>query len=557
MYTKDEKQDKLFWLLMMGLAFSSLTYLFFSDQVLLRGEETMHLARIEGIREGLLCGQLPVRIHAFQFNGYGTPEGIFYPDIFLYPMAVMRMAGLGFGVVYNSYWLMVYLLVFWAGWYAYRLLSGSWGRGAMAAILYGTQFIFLWGLGNMMSSLAYGFMPLAFVSCYLILKGKDGARLWPWLVLATTAIIQSHVICTLLTVAGYLAICLCCHRGLLERDRRLALLKAAGLSMVLNLWRLVPFLYMYEKLDFRIKEPEVYHAGFNSLHLITSDWYNLLLAQCWLGIPVLVLLGFFLVYHRNRMGQERGFYLSAAGTLVLVAGVTEYFPWHAIELLPWLGGFLPKLQFSLRFVPLGMVPLAYYLGSYLVEMLLERRRCLAGMGAVCLAVCGATVWTLQENIDFYIGGNHLTNKIRYDAYAELPSYGGLEDYLYSDIWFRDMRNRQGQVPQPGDIYTEAEVTSFAKRGTSIDMAYRADRETAARLPLFYYPGYHAYLDGEGHEVPLLEGEQHLMHAVLPAGSHRVEIRYGGLWFFRAADWLSAAGLAVFLWLWYREGRRMP
>ena len=42
-----------------------------------------HLNRIEGIKEGLLSGQFPVRLDVNCIRGYGMPTGIFYPSLFV------------------------------------------------------------------------------------------------------------------------------------------------------------------------------------------------------------------------------------------------------------------------------------------------------------------------------------------------------------------------------------------------------------------------------------------------------------------------------------------
>ena len=54
---------------------------------------TFHLNRILGVEESLKAGMIPVRINGFSFNGYGYPDPVFYPQLFLYVPAVLH--GLG------------------------------------------------------------------------------------------------------------------------------------------------------------------------------------------------------------------------------------------------------------------------------------------------------------------------------------------------------------------------------------------------------------------------------------------------------------------------------
>ena len=53
-----------------------------------------HLLRIEGLKEALLSGQFPARIHPIQTYGYGYASSIFYPELFLYFPALLRICSL-------------------------------------------------------------------------------------------------------------------------------------------------------------------------------------------------------------------------------------------------------------------------------------------------------------------------------------------------------------------------------------------------------------------------------------------------------------------------------
>ena len=60
-----------------------------------------HLYRIEGIAQGLIEGQFPVRMQTVQAAGYGYPVSIMYGDIFLYPVALLVILGMSINNAYN------------------------------------------------------------------------------------------------------------------------------------------------------------------------------------------------------------------------------------------------------------------------------------------------------------------------------------------------------------------------------------------------------------------------------------------------------------------------
>ena len=55
-----------FWIIVMMGAWIILSQWFFSTGVSPRWDVSYHMNRVEGIKEGLLAGQFPVRIHAYQ-----------------------------------------------------------------------------------------------------------------------------------------------------------------------------------------------------------------------------------------------------------------------------------------------------------------------------------------------------------------------------------------------------------------------------------------------------------------------------------------------------------
>lgn len=60
-----------------------------------------HLARLQNLADGLKSGQFPVRMGGFSFNGYGAITSVFYPDVLLYPFALMLLGGASAAYVGN------------------------------------------------------------------------------------------------------------------------------------------------------------------------------------------------------------------------------------------------------------------------------------------------------------------------------------------------------------------------------------------------------------------------------------------------------------------------
>ena len=66
------------------------TYPLFSDYLSYGQDLNFHLFRIEGIKDGLLSGQFPVRVDPTHNNGYGYITASVYPSLFLYFPALLQ-----------------------------------------------------------------------------------------------------------------------------------------------------------------------------------------------------------------------------------------------------------------------------------------------------------------------------------------------------------------------------------------------------------------------------------------------------------------------------------
>ena len=62
-----------------------------------------HLLRIEGIKDGLLAGDFPIKIQSNWLKGNGYATAVFYGDLFLYIPAILRLCGFSIAQSYNIY----------------------------------------------------------------------------------------------------------------------------------------------------------------------------------------------------------------------------------------------------------------------------------------------------------------------------------------------------------------------------------------------------------------------------------------------------------------------
>jgi hypothetical protein len=487
------------------------------------GDDTLfHLNRIEGIKEGILAGQFPVRIHAFQMDGIGYPAGVFYPELFLYIPATLRLAGLPLEISYKIFCVLIHLGTVFISWYSFRVLSGSRQAGAFGAVLYLSFWYYLLDVyvrGALGEQLAMMFLPLALTMTLQILHGNE--RYWPMAVLAYTGILQSHLLSTcMVAVLVFLAGIWYC-KGLLERKRLWACSKTVFFTLWLNLWFLVPFFTFYstEKLNITAELMPIQSQGWSIATLASMIVI--------LGIPSVFSM---YVCLRQHYKKARVFFVS--GVLFLIASL-DIFPWDAMP----GQSFIRVLQFPWRFMAFAAVCFAFYGGLGVSGFLLRGHHVREKTAVFCLSACILAISFLEITV------LPLRPVVSSSFLLELPSYGTAlgqgDDYLYQGMHSEDTRGKNKLTADDA-----AEIYDVEKRGTTIFFSYEAKEDTAASLPFIYYPGYEAMQDGK--KLTITEDTRHFVQVLLPAGKGRVDVSYAGLVLFQQADMVSFTGLCLFL-----------
>lgn len=547
------------------MAMGMLMQWFLHAGVLMKGDVCFHLNRILGIASGLAAGDFPVYVHGFQAQGFGTLDGALYPGDLLYLPALLVCRGASIATAWGAYWVLAVCLGFLATWRGYALMSGRAFLGLVAALLFSGSAFQLFNLGGSVGAyVATAFLPYVVGAFLALVRRAEGARYWAELVFAFFIVAGAHVISVLfclmfLPVGLFWAL----RRRRLDRARRRALLLAAFFSLALSLFRIVPFAYFYTRVDFHIR-----HALMPSLSSLTSPLADLAATQFWWGWPLLVLL--LAACLSRALRRRRAFLVTAASAVLVTAGIWSEFPWQAIERIPPLGSVLPLFQFPMRLLALALVPLAYFLARTLVALV----RRLPLPGVTLRAVCSRRAREISlllallslgyglhaaGNVDFTMGGMRVTWHPVYHQLApgEVPTLGMLvqPDYLYADIT-PDALFASGEVPQPGEVRAlsgDITLRSFRKVGTRLTFTYASTAGAEVMVPLFYYPGYEARIDGT--VTAVREGAHHVLTLALPAGEHTVFVCYSAPLSFRVSNCISLLALVLFCRVLWRQWRR--
>ncbi len=502
-----------------------------------------HLARMEGVKDGILDGQIPVIImpEALQGNGY---LNAMYPYLFLYLGAFLRICRVSIGLSYK-------MVIFTANlgsalciYYALRSLTKSRRTVLLGVVLFTMmpyRFTNIFSRGDLGETLALTFWPLVVAGMYHILLGDR--KKWFYLVIGVSGALQSHI----LSFAYVLAFCLVSAVvfGVMawKEKRYQEICKAAGLTILLNLWFLVPFLYYYftEELGMEILRWSGYFEQsinlstmIETISLFNKKYFSL-------GLPIIGCLGIAVIYLICEKKEEKTkldsylVFLTVMGC-ILTYMTTGYFPSLELSKFDFANGILTMLQFPWRFL---------------------------GPACVCLVFAG-TIWLSKSNLlkpykniifAMLISLNLLTvlwvpsdnNHMPYDDVMATASKGH-DSKMASNIgifypheWrlegIGDEKLTTSVIVSDLNYVT---VSDFSKRGTKAQATYISETGNSyLELPMLNYAGYRAY-DENGKKLEILNGNQHRIRIMLEGDGkqHTISVRFGPVAGFVIADLIS-------------------
>ena len=525
---------------------------------------SFHLSRIEGIAQGLREGQFPVRVYSMAKDGYGYAPSMFYGELLLYFPAVLRLLGMSVQGAYHTYLLAVQLLTAGIAFFSLRQIFRHNKTALVGSVLYmlSTYHLYkIYWLSAVGEYTAMAFLPLipaALVELYgeRPLTRRRLRRACAELVAAFGMLLQVHLLSLEMPVLATAVFCLVHFRRTFSKPVLFTWLKAAVVTVLLNLWFLVPFLTLMLSGDYnnmytgsvesggqmvknsglRIAELFGWQKGHNNLgpELLAGGF---VLLWCWLNL-------------RDREKAEGldqleekkirvGLWAVGFGTLACWMS-TNTFPWQAVGRIPVVGRILVAIQFPGRYLSLATVLLVLATACGLSAL---RRTGYARTVAVLLlgvSVFGAALFFRDQQTEAaYLGDSGQL------IYAEYKKYN--MGWCYDGLYLPDGAHETRDGFESTVAVTTVNVESITQENgvTALTCTETTGQDQHAELPLLYYPGY-TVIEGAGTTFKTANG---LVGVTVPAnysGTIRVAFREPKRWLL--ADGVSvvtAAGLLLY------------
>lgn len=539
-YVPSEKYQTVALLVVIGILAS---FPLFSD-TLIRGHDVeFHLARIEGIYQALRAGEFPVKVNPVHASGYGSLSATMYPQLFLYPFALLRFAGVSLMLCFKLLLISINIVAALLTYFSTSRICRSERIGWLCSLLYTFS---LYRLNNVYlrcavgEALAMAFLPLVLWGCYEVFWGDH--RKWYLLMLGMTAIVQSHVLtvemCVVMLTAE--AIVFIVSRRKTETGKRiLACVKAAVCTLLLNIGFWAPFLYfsrqdlMVMHMDLNVPDTVVYFTQMFANYMKASG-FNMGVGSTQGEMPLTigtVLLAGAVLFCCQSFQKKEADAVERTGRQCLVFSVigivfcSYVFPWAKLYELPWFHTVTSPLQYAWRMLSPVSLLLCIPTAIAVVRMAEDPdKKWIYGIvGALIFVSTTYYFDSIADEMDV------MTDKVQVNGI-----YGGDALYMfYGEDVKLDYYRGDAVVYNTDGV--KVAYSDYGKEGNNIRVHVSAEEQTQLYLPDYYIPGYYVEVNGEKQEA--LCGDS-LVSCVVPKGESDIYVWYEGLPWMHVTDAIS-------------------
>ncbi|OJG23593.1 hypothetical protein RU98_GL001848 [Enterococcus caccae] len=497
-----------------------------------------HQNRIEGLASSLQHGILLPKVSYFFIGGYGYASSLFYPDFYLYFPAILRVLGFSLATSFIVFSIGINLATFILTYVSGRYMRLSEIKSFLFSLLYTLSIYRLQDFFNRQAIgelLAMGFFPLVLASLYLLKNGKETK--WLLLTVAMTGIGLAHFI-SLEIVSIFIGVYILLNlRYFLKKEIIVAIVKAAGVTILLLAFYLVPIFEQMSHVTFQVTSNPltlISDRSYSLIELITHSFKNSVFHASSANIGVILLFGLVIytgmLFKRNSPNREL-----VVLALLFMFMTTDLFPWQLFDYTP-----LNTIQFPWRFLSIVTLVLAFLIAND--DIGLFKKFPSSQIILVLVIFLGVGLYE-KESID--TEGKRI---LSHHSYDQTNSYyiGAGHEYLPKEVDYSTIKkNKKRKVVYDA---SKVEVTNIKMGFDSVAFDYHTKDtiKTTITIPFIYYYGYQAKIisDGNTKIIPVSLNKQNGLVDVQLSKKGSVSISYQTTWAQKISLGLSVMTLLV-------------
>lgn len=510
-----------------------------------------HLNRILALANGLEAGHIFVPIQTEVLNGYGYASPLFYSQLFLYLPAILYNLAVPMQVCYQIYAIFVNILTCGIAYYSFKGIVQDNQIAAVGTLIY---LLSPYRITNLYIRAAVGeytamaFFPLI-VYGFVYVYNEDEKKLdyYRWvgyflIAIGLSGLIESHMLSCELSAMFIVAICLINYKKTFQPKRFIVLVKAAVLTLLINMAFILPFLDSMQ-MDIRVNNEPVNQIQvhgtylqqvFSAFQVSLSDSRRGMNNEMPLSLGIALVFGIllFLVYYniqnKQQTGKSNEIKIGGICTIFTIVSIIlslRFFPWDSLEHLnKSLAKVLCIVQFPWRYLSMATIfaTVTTIIGLYGMKQLKGVRSIQLLGGGLCLL----TILANSMFMAIYTNGINI-ERVYGDADVIKAVSGG--EYILDNTTEGNLRWRK--------IFTDENfvtISNYQYEGgvTTFDCINISETEMAVEIPLLNYDNYHARDMESGSTLRIANGTDNRVRIAVPAqfeGTIRVTYEFPISW----------------------------
>lgn len=516
-----------------------------------------HYYRIYSIAAGLQEGIFPVKVQPEWMNGYGYATGIFYGDILLYLPALMYAVGFSMTAAYKVYVLLINSLTIISSYFCFKSIGKGRLMGISGCVLYSFslhRLVAVYTRAALGAFSAMAFLPFIVLGLWKIYYAEEKKKNdWIYIVIGLSGILESHVLGTIMAAGFILIFVLISIRKTFTKNVLTALMKAAGVTILLNLFFILPFLDEYTGMQLRIQDEyrpiyqysayvsqlftNVYNPVGDVREDLTGMLHDMPMSVGPASLVVLFCAAVVLLFLKEK--RKKVILLKIFSLIILALWISSnLFPYKWLEVYAnAIFNILMKFEFAWRFQAAAalLISLLFVLLLSFCREYLDKKQLLVAGGIVCILFLG-------QGVDYIFQYNDSMIPFEHEADFRDLSQGAVYNGQYLPKGFSE------DETEPGIMVSDAEdikiiLREKGKLRFQVDVIDKTKKEAYIELPLIPYKGYKAQTqDGD---LIITQGTNSRMRVMVPTGfKGNICVYFEEPWYWRAAEIISLMTLVV-------------
>ena len=499
---KADRQKRMDLLVVLTLAIITCIPLMNGYQIKDQDDMIVHAGRIGAIVDWLhnySWNQPIMRLDSNAHSGYGYVIPTMYPQMFLFVPAFLKCIGIS---MLNSIKIFMFLMNLGTAYialFSFEKITKKRQVAILSTVVYMFsiyRLVDIYTRAAMGEYLAMMFLPLVLLGLYEVFFGNK--EKWIYLTYGISGVLQSHIITTFLVgimVLGVVAICFCFVKQRLERI--FALMKAGVMTILMNLWFLIPFVMNYPDMSVGGKIDSFAETTI-SLKKMLAVFVESTRAQAGenaaksdmplsIGLALtlaIIVCVWSIITKRDKQWEENHRYIAYG---CLTSGIISL--WLSSDLFNWawiinnqVGKYFTVMQFAWRFLTLASVFLSLLAGIVFYNLMNKKvKGTVVGWLIILAVTCIPSFYYMESLRD-----------------KDTVSKSGMETWEHHDFLYLP-KGSGAEVIDDEAVIVSSEVTDkidmvnkeYSSMQCEIEHCIVTDSERYLDFPLFYYYGYKA------------------------------------------------------------------